>query len=129
MKIVAAIARYLLGAIFLFFGSNIFLHFIKMPPPPPGTMGQFSSALFDSGYVYMVGFFQVVPALLLLANRYVPLALTMLAGVIINIDTTHILMNPSGIVPGLVASLLWLVVFWYERAAFAGIFQAKTDHA
>jgi len=36
MKIVTTIARSLLGVIFVVFGSNLFLHFIPMPPPPEG---------------------------------------------------------------------------------------------
>jgi putative oxidoreductase len=128
MKIVAAIARYLLGLMFLFFGSNIFLRFLKMPPPPADTtVGQFSGALAASGYDYVVGFFQVVPALLLLVNRFVPLALTLLGPVIFNILVFHILMAPSSIGPGALAAVLWLLVFWHARSAFAGIFQAKVS--
>ena len=80
MKIAATIARYLLGLIFLFFGSNLLLHFLPNPPLPPGPMSDFSSALFVTHYIFIVGIFQVVPAILLLINRFVPLALTILAG-------------------------------------------------
>ncbi len=48
MKIATAIARILLGLIFVVFGSNIFLHFIPMPPPPPTLAGDFTKALFLS---------------------------------------------------------------------------------
>lgn len=125
MKIVALVARILLGLIFLVFGLNIFLHFIPAPPAPPGPMGQFQSALFVTHYIHVVGFFQVVPAILLLVNRYVPLALTLLGPVIFNIILTHLLMSPSGLpIAGLV-TILWFLVFWTHRSAFAGIFQAR----
>ena len=128
MKIVTAIARYLLSLMFLFFGSNIFLHFLKTPPPPADTtMGQFSGALAASGYVYVVGFFQVVPALLLLFNRFAPLALTLLGPVIFNILVFHVLMAPASIGPGVFAAVLWFLVFWHVRSAFTGIFQATVQ--
>src|SRR5579864_4490043 len=78
MKIASTIARYLLGLIFLTFGLNGFLHFIPMPPPT-GVAGQFFGALFVSRFYMVIFLLQIVPAVLLLANRYVPLALTILA--------------------------------------------------
>jgi putative oxidoreductase len=125
MKIVVLIARILLGVIFLLFGSNIFLHFLPTPPMPPGQMATFSNVLQSTGYVYVVGFFQVVSAILLLINRYVPLALTMLGPVLVNILIFHVTMAPSGIAPGLFATILWFIVFWSVRSAFAGLFQQR----
>ena len=123
MKIAATIARYLLGLIFVVFGSNMFFHFIPNPPMPPGPLADFTSALNASHYIFAIGFFQVAPAILLLINRYVPLALTVLAGMIINIDLTHITMAPSGLHMAAVVSLLWLLVFLRVRSNFAGIFE------
>ena len=123
MKIAATVARYLLGIIFLVFGSNMFLHFIPNPPIPPGPLADFTRAFAVSHYDFAIGFFQVVPAILLLINRYVPLALTVLAGVIINIDITHITMAPSGLPMAAIVSLLWLLVFLRVRSNFAPIFE------
>src|SRR2546423_14867653 len=95
MKILTHISRFLLGLIFLVFGLNGFLHFIPMPPPS-GTAGQFIGALFVSNYLIVVFLLQIVPAILLLINRYVPLALTLLAPIIVNILLFHALMAPSG---------------------------------
>lgn len=125
MKILSTAARLLLGLIFLVFGTNIFLHFIPMGPMPTGTMGQFTGALAASHYVYVVGFFQVLPAILLLANRYVPLALTLLGPVIVNILLTHILMAPAGLPLACFVAILWILVFNSVRRAFAGIFQSR----
>jgi putative oxidoreductase len=123
MKIAATVARSLLGIIFLVFGSNMFLHFIPTPPLPPGPLADLTRAFAVSHYDIAIGFFQVVPAILLLINRYVPLALTVLAGVIINIDLTHITMAPSGLPMAAVVSLLWLLVFLRVRSNFAPIFE------
>src|SRR5579863_6643226 len=92
VKIVATVARYLLGVMFLFFGSNLMFHFLANPPMPPGPMANFNSALAESHYSIAVGFFQAAPAILLLINRYVPLALTVLAAEIVNIIVFHITM-------------------------------------
>jgi hypothetical protein len=127
MKIVSTVARYLLGLLFLVFGSNAFLHFIPMGAPPPGVMGQYVGALAASNYVYVIGFFQVVPAVLLLINRYVPLAVTLLGPMIFNILVVHILMAPASIGPGALAAVLWFLVFWRVFPALQGIFQAKVE--
>ena len=127
MKIAATVARYLLGLLFLVFGSNAFLHFIPMGPMPTGVLGQYMGAMFASHYVYVIGFFQVAPAILLLVNRYVPLAVTLLGPMIFNILVIHVLMAPATIAPGLLAAVLWLIVFWRVFPALKGIFQAKVE--
>jgi putative oxidoreductase len=124
MKITAIIARFLLGLIFLVFGLNGFLHFIHMPPPS-GVAGQFMGALFVSQYLVVVFALQLIGAVLLLINRYVPLALAILAPIIFNILFFHFLMAPSGVPLALVATILWILVFLSVRSAFAGLLQPQ----
>ena len=124
MKITAAVARYLLGAIFLFFGSNLLFNFLHQPLPS-GVAGQYFGALATSHMVYFIGLLQVAAALLLLANRYVPLALVVLAAMIFNIDMIHILLAREGLPIAALVSALWLLIFWHVRCAFTGIFQAR----
>lgn len=126
MKTAFTVARYLLGLIFLVFGLNGFLHFIPLPPPP-GVAGQFFGALYDSHYLVVIFLLQLIPALLLLAGRYIPLALTLLGPVIVNILLFHALMAPSGLPLAVVTVVLWLVVFYGTRSAFAGIFQQRAE--
>jgi hypothetical protein len=126
MKLAFTLARLLMGVIFLFFGSNLFLNFLHAPMPT-GTMGQFSGALIASHYIYAVGLFQVVPAILLLINRYVPLALALLAPVIVNICLVHILMAPSGLPVAAFVVILWFLVACRVRTAFAGLFQKRVS--
>lgn len=121
MKIVVIIARVLLGLVFVVFGANIFLHFIPQPPMPPGPMKDFATALFVTHYIYPVGVLQVVGGLLCLIGRYVPLGLTLLGPVIVNIDLTHLLMAPEGLPVAAVVSVLALVVLYGYRSAFAGL--------
>jgi putative oxidoreductase len=124
MKTASTIARYLAGVIFLVFGLNGFLHFIPLPPPS-GVAGQFMGALFVSHYLTLIFALQVIGGVLLLANRYVPLALAILAPVIVNILSFHALMAPSGPPLALFVTVLWALVFVHVRAAFAGLFQAR----
>jgi putative oxidoreductase len=126
MKILNSISRFLLGLIFLVFGLNGFLHFIPMPPPS-GVAGQFLGALFVSKYLLVVSGLQVISGALLLINRYVPLALTILGPIIVNILLFHALMNPVGIGLAVFVTIFWGVVFASVRSAFAGIFQAQVE--
>ena len=124
MKITAVIARILLGLIFLVFGLNGFLHFLPASLPS-GTAGQFVGALFVSNYLVVVFLLQLVGAILLLTNRYVPLALTLLAPIIVNILLFHILMASSGLPLAIIVTVLWFVVFLSVRSAFGGLLQQR----
>ena len=121
MKIATIIARILLGLIFVFFGSNGFLHFLPMPPPPQGVTGEYLHSFFASGYVYVISGFQLIGGLLLLIGRFVPLGLTILAAIIVNIWTFHLLMAPEGLPPAVVVTILQLFLVWSYRDRFAGI--------
>jgi uncharacterized membrane protein YphA (DoxX/SURF4 family) len=121
MRILTIIARILLGLIFVFFGSNGFLHFLPMPPLPQGVTGEYLHAFFASGYVYVISGFQVAGGLLLLIGRFVPLGLTILAAIIVNIWTFHLLMAPQGLPPAVVVTILELFLVWSYRDRFAGI--------
>lgn len=122
MKIVTLIVRILLGLIFLVFGANGLHPFLKMPPPPPGLAGQFIMAIAQSHYALVPFAAQFIGGFLLLVNRYVPLALTILAPVIVNILCFHLFMDPSGLPRAFVVVILWAVLFYHYRQAFAGIF-------
>jgi putative oxidoreductase len=126
MKIITHISRFLLGLIFLVFGLNGFLHFIPMPLPS-GVAGQFLGAIFVSKYLLAVSGLQVISGALLLINRYLPLALTILGPIIVNILLFHGLMNPAGLGLAVFVTIFWGLVFVSVRSAFAGIFQARVD--
>jgi putative oxidoreductase len=128
MKVVGLIARYLLGLIFVVFGANGFLHFIPMAPPS-GLAGQYMGALFMSHILVVVFLLELIPGILLLVGRYVPLALVLLGPVIVNIALFHAMMEPSGLPIASVVVILWLLTFWSYRAAFEHIFQHKHEAA
>jgi putative oxidoreductase len=125
MKITSTIARYLLGLIFTIFGLNGFLNFIHQPPPANPLAMQFFVAVSASHFAAFFFAVQVLGGLLLLSGFFVPLALTLLAAVLYNILAFHLTMAPAEIAPGLVSSVLWVLVFLQYRESFKGIFTAK----
>jgi putative oxidoreductase len=125
MKIVVLIARILLGLVFLVFGLNGFLLFIPMGPMPTGLAGQFITVLFQSHYVLVVSALQIAGGVLLLVNRYVPLGLTILGPIIVNILCYHLLLNHMGLGLAIVVAILWGIIAFHHRQSFAGLFVQK----
>jgi putative oxidoreductase len=125
MKIVSVIARVLLGLVFLVFGLNGFLNFIPMGPMPTGLAGQFTGALMESHFMTVVFATELAGGVLLLLNRYVPLALTLLAPVIVNIVLFHIFMAPSGLPLAMVVTALWMLTAHQVRSVFAGLLDQR----
>ena len=128
MKITAAIARILLGVIFLVFGLNGFLHFIKMPPPT-GVALQFMGALIASHEIAVIMLLQVIGAVLLLINRFVPLALLLLGPVIVNIVLFHAFMAPNELPMALIVSVLWILTAYGVRGVFVGFSRSRVERA
>ena len=124
MKTASVIARYLAGVIFLVMGLNGFLNFIPFPPPG-GIAGQFIAALYVSHYLRVIFAFQAIAGAFLLLNHYVPLAVAVLAPVIVNILVFHALMAPSGLPLALLVAVLWAAIFVDVRPAFSGLFQSR----
>jgi hypothetical protein len=82
-------------------------------------------ALYASHYLWVIFAFQVIAGVLLLVNRYVPLAVAVLAPVLVNVLTFHALMAPSGLPLALFVAVLWVLVFVDVRPAFAGLSQSR----
>lgn len=123
MKIAGLIARILLGIMFAGLGAIPF--FIHNPAPQPGLAGEFNAIYYQSHWAQFVAFAQVVAGVLLLANRYVPVALIIVAGFLYNSYAFHITMMPIGVVAPIVATILWLLVALQYRDVFAPVFRAK----
>lgn len=112
--------RSLLGLIFLVFGLNGFLSFLPQPKTPmPAGAAAFAGALMATGYMMpLVSGTQVLAGVLLLIHRFVPLALALLAPIIVGILGFHAFLAPGTIVPGVVVLLLELYLAWAYRDAF-----------
>lgn len=123
MKVAALIARILLGLAFAGLGALPF--FMHNPPPQAGLAGEFNAIFYQSHWVLFVAFAQVVAGVLLLIDRYVPVALIILAGFLYNSYAFHITMMPAGLVGPVVVTILWLIVALPYRSVFAPIFASR----
>ncbi|HEX8077546.1 MAG TPA: hypothetical protein VF511_07005 [Chthoniobacterales bacterium] len=126
MKYVIVIVRVLLGLTFVVFGLNAFLKFIAPPPKMPDQAAAFMGAMMSSGYMHVVAMLQVLGGLcLLLGARFVPLGLTLLGPIIVNIVLFHVFLapDPQGIGMAIMTSLLALFLLWIYRFKFPAIFQ------
>jgi uncharacterized membrane protein YphA (DoxX/SURF4 family) len=122
------VARVLLGLVFLVFGLNGFLHFLPQPPPPARALG-FFGGLASAGYFFpLLKGTEVLAGALLLAG-FVPLALTLLAPIIVNIVAFHTFLAPGNwpVVGLVLASEIYLAVV--HREAFAPLFARSARRA
>jgi len=116
-------ARIILGLVFFVFGLNGFLHFLPMPPSP-GAPGMYLGALAATGYMFpLIKGTEVVAGAMLLTNRFVPLALALLAPVVVNIVLFHTFLAPPSPIAFLVLALE-LYLAWAYRRAFAPMLRA-----
>jgi len=119
-------ARLIQGAAFFTFGLNGFLQFLPMPPAPAAAAG-FMGALAATGYMFpLIKGTEVVTGLLLLGNRFVPLALALIAPVLVNILAFHTFLAPAGIALPLVLLATELYLAWTYREAFRPMLQPRT---
>jgi uncharacterized membrane protein YphA (DoxX/SURF4 family) len=126
MNTASIIARVLIALVFIVFGLNGFLHFLPMKPPSSETAVQYFTVMSASHYLWFVFGLQVIAGALFLFRRTFPLALTLAGPLIVNILLFHLLMDPAGIAPGLVVTILWFIIFSQYHAAFHGILFGET---
>src|SRR5260370_23080826 len=125
---VTTVLRILLGLVMFVFGLNGFLHFIPLQPPP-GPGGEFLGALAASGYMLpLVSGTQVIAGAMLLFGIYVPLALALLAPVIVNIFFFHVFLARDGLPLAIIVVALELYLAWAHREAFAPLFGSRPAH-
>lgn len=117
MNIAATIARIALGLLFTFAGVMAFV--ITSPPPEPGLAGAFNTLFVHSHWALFVGAAQAVIGVLLLANRYVPIALIMLAAFLYNSFAFHITMAPGALFAPVIVLVLCVPIALKYRSAFA----------
>lgn len=123
------VARILLGALFLLFGLNGFLQFLPMPPVPEKA-GAFLGALAATGYMFpLIKGTEVVAGLLLLSGRFVPLALTVLAPVVVNIVAYHAALAPEGLPLPIFLAAVGIYLAYAYRDSFAPVLAARANPA
>jgi uncharacterized membrane protein YphA (DoxX/SURF4 family) len=118
--------RYLLGFIFLVSGVNGFLQFMPQPPVPAAA-GAFMGALAATGYMFpLIKIVETVAGAMLLSNRFVPLALALLAPGVVNIVLFHAVLAPGGLGIAVVLLMLELVAAWTYRDSYITMLRAHT---
>lgn len=118
------VARVLLGLAFTFFGANGLLAFLPAPPVAPAG-GAFLGALTATGYIWpLLGAIEIGAGLLLLAGRAAPLALVLLAPVLVNIVAFHVFLDPAGLALPIILVAVALYLAWTHREAFSPLFRA-----
>jgi hypothetical protein len=93
----APIARVVLGLVFLTFGLNWFVPFLPVPPHPARGHA-LMTALAAAGYFMpLLKGTEIVVGALLLVGRFVPLALVVIAPVIVQIAAFHLFLAPANL--------------------------------
>jgi uncharacterized membrane protein YphA (DoxX/SURF4 family) len=128
MKILTLVARILLGLTFLIFGADKIVPFIHAPMPT-GDAGTLIGLMFAHKWILFYGLIESASGLMLLAGRFVPLALTLLAGMGTNILLFNLTLTPSNLPIPLFLAVLEIYLVYAYRANFAGIFTAKAEPA
>ncbi|MDN5201527.1 DoxX family membrane protein [Fulvivirgaceae bacterium BMA10] len=122
---ITLVARILLGLMLLLFGLNKFFQF--MPPfEMTGAPKDFMDALVASGYIMtVVAIVEVGTGLLLVINKYVPLALLLLAPITVNIILFHVFLDIATIGGGLIIAILQVYLLFAYKEKFSGVLQAS----
>lgn len=126
-RFLPAIARILLGLPLVIFGLNGFLNFIQPPPEPlPEKATAFAMALMESGYMLpLIGATMLVSGVLLVINRFVPLALVLMAPFFVNSVLFHLFLERSGLPMAAIFCALELYLAWVYRKAYQPLFVAR----
>ena len=125
MQKAALIARLLLGLIFTVFSFNYFVPFLPMPEMSEPA-GAFMGALAATGYMLpLIKSVELVTGVLLLLGVLVPLSLTLLAPVIVNIVLFHLFLDPAGLPVGLVVLVLELFLAYAYRGSFSRVLSLR----
>ena len=118
-------ARFMLGVIFFVFGLNGFLHFIPQPPMSPGAAA-FAGAMAATGYMWpLIMATEVFCGAALLANQFVPLALVLLAPLLVNIVAFHAALDPAGLAVPVVVVVLELILVRAHWSVYAPILKRR----
>ena len=127
MKIVLVIVRTLLGLLFLFASVTYFFNLIT-PPPMEGPIKMFNEGLAASGYFFgLLKGTELICGVLLLVGRFVPLALVILAPIIVNIFMVHVFLDRSGLPIAIFVVLAAAFLAYCYREAFTPLFVSKHE--
>jgi hypothetical protein len=121
--------RILLGSIVVGAPVASALHLFPEPQLPPDAAA-FVEALVTTGYMLpLIWATEVAAGLLLLLGWLVPLALLLLAPVVVHIIAFHVFLAPGGRWIAALIGALEIVLAWQHREAFAPLLGLVADDA
>ncbi len=115
--------RILFGLFVIIFGLNKFLNFMPFPEIP-GDGGTLMGIYFTSGFLKLIGILEIIFGIALLANKYVPLALTILVAIMFNAAIFHLLHDPANVGGAIVGLALGLFLIWANKDRFTQVMSA-----
>ncbi|MCC6275366.1 MAG: DoxX family membrane protein [Leptospiraceae bacterium] len=129
MKKIILAVRILLGLIFTVFGLNGFFNFLPMPAPAPEAGAFFMALMATKYFLPVLKVTETVCGLLLLSDFFVPLALTILAPITINIFLFHTFLDRGGLIMAVAVVAMNAFLAYGYRNSYTGVLTAKADSA
>ena len=127
MKKLETTSRILLGLIFAIFGFNHFVPFIPHPEMT-GDALTYMTGLSAVGYFWpLLRALELLCGLALLSNRFVPLALSVLAPITLHITLFHLFSMPANLPLAIVMTLAHGYLVKRNWSHFSEIFKIKTN--
>ena len=120
---VETVIRILFALSLLVFGLNKFLFFIPAPPME-GTAAELMNIYKVSGFMKMIGGLEILAGISLLIQKFVPISLTIMAAIIFNALVFHILHDPAGTAPAVVALIIVLLNIYFNKSRFTDLLSA-----
>ena len=127
MQRIPSVLRTVLGLAFVVFGLNYFLGFLPQPKTIPPDVITFMVPFIGAKYMGLIKTIEIASGLLLIGNRFVPLALTLLAPILVGITWFHVQLEPSGLPVPIVLVALEVALAYFYRDAFAPMLQTRTE--
>lgn len=122
---IATILRIVFGLIYAMSAAVFFLQLAPPPEMPPPAMSLFGALAATGYFLPFLKATEFIGGLALIANRFVALALVLLAPITVNIVLFHLFLDPSGLALTLVLTVLHLAIAWFYRESFSPILRAR----
>jgi uncharacterized membrane protein YphA (DoxX/SURF4 family) len=130
-RYINVVVRVLFGALFAFSG---FTGLFGMGSQSTDGMSvdavAFATALGESGFIMPITkIVELVAGVMLVVNRFAPLALALLAPLVIGIFGFHLLLEPSGALIAVVLAVVEIYLAWVYRHAFVPMLRPTYSQA
>lgn len=115
----------LYSVLFIVFGLNKFLGFINLPLPSDPTAKSFLLTMFSSYLVKLVGFTQIIGAILLVIPRTKFVGTLFFLPVIVNIILFHLSHDNPGNGLWIVMSLMYIFICFSQKENFKRLIEIQ----